>query len=495
MKRQTPGGVWLSVTNSVLNIVTGLMLVPLLLSVLSEETYSLYKVIQSFAGALMMFNIGLANVAGRAIALPETDDVREKENILALTTLAALAMGVLVVLVGQGMRALVPTLFGNTFTPEQLTVAKRLVTIFSIATALHILSDCFRGRILGKERYYTSQSTMTLFYVLRFSSLVAVARNTADICTLAMVDVALYGLMTVIHFVLGRYVLKEKGRLTSVSKESLAPIATYASAILLQALVTQATTNVDAVILGAVNASPRVITIYASALTIFTVYQSLTGTLANLYLAKAAMLTSRKSSGNTLTDFVIGPGKLQAGIALGVLAGFALLGRDFIRLWIGPDYLDIWPLALALMAAAVIPLSQTSCVTLLDSMLDRLPRSLVLLVMAVVNVALSVLLVKPLGYWGPALGTVVSLLLGDGLMMSLYYKKRLGLELGRMFREIYSGLLLAAGASSLVCVPLALFQAGSFSGLVVKGLLFLAAYAYAIYLFVWPRKDSCHGTQ
>ena len=498
MAKQQLKGVLLSYGNAALNVLSSLILVPLLISSLSEETYSLYKVIQSFAGSLMMFNLGLSTVAARAVARcsisPTEAARREKENTLALTGILSLAVGLLVLVLGQVMTALLPTLFGSTYSPAQLDTAAKLVAIFSAATALHILSDTCRGCILGREHYLVSQGTMTFFHIFRFCVMAAIARRCADVCSLAMVDLVLYAILLAVHFGYSRFVLKERGHLTSLKKETLAPIALFASAILLQALVTQASTNLDTVILGAVDAPPRTITMYASSLTIYTVYRSLTGILSGLYLPNASRLTAEDSNGKQLTDFVIAPGRIQAVISLGILSGFALLGRDFIRLWIGPEYLDAWPLTLALMAAAAIPLVQSTCVTLLDARLKRLPRSLVLLAMALVNAVLSVLLVKPLGYWGPALGTILSLLLGEGLLMNLHYKKTLGLEIRRMFREIFSGTLTGALVSTLVCLPLAVVRTDSFSALTAKGLLFLTAYLAAMWQFAgFRQKGGSHA--
>lgn len=497
---QTTKGVLLSYGSAAVNLVSSLILLPLLIRTLSEDTYSLYKVMQSFAGSLMMFNLGLSTIAARAVARyvqrPTEDARREKENTLALTILLSLAMAGIVLLLGWAMTALVPYLFGDSYNAGQLSAAKKLVGIFSAATAVHILSDTFRGFILGREHYLVSQGSSILFQTLRFCAMTSVALRGGNVCALALVDLALYGLLLGIHFLYSRLALKETARLTSIKKTDLAPIAAFASAIVIQALVTQASTNLDTVILGVTGASPRIITMYASALTIYTVYRSLVGVLSGIYLPQAARLTTANASGKALTDFLIPPSRIQAVITLGILTGFGLLGRDFVRLWIGPEYLETWPLVLALMAAAALPLIQSTCITLLDAKLMRLGRSLVLLVMAVLNAAASLILVKPLGYWGPAIGTILSLLLGEGLLMNLHYKKIFALELGRLFRQIFSGILPAALVSVVVSLPLAFFPADTFLELVRKGLVYLAVYLIAMWWLVPNRKKGAgHETR
>lgn len=225
---QTTKGVLLSYGSAAVNLLSSLILVPLLIRTLSEETYSLYKVIQSFAGSLMMFNLGLSTIAARAVARytdrPTEEARREKQNTLALAILLSLAMGGIVLLLGRVMTALVPLLFGGTYSGEQLTVAKKLVGIFSASTAVHILSDTFRGCILGREHYAVSQGSSILFQTLRFCAMTSVALRGGDVCALALVDLVLYGVLLGIHFLYSRLVLKETARLTSAKKADLAQI-------------------------------------------------------------------------------------------------------------------------------------------------------------------------------------------------------------------------------------------------------------------------------
>ena len=63
-------------------------------------------------------------------------------------------------------------------------------------------------------------------------------------------------------------------------------------------------------------------------------------------------------------------------------------------------------------------------------------RSIVYLIMAIANIFLSILLIKYFGVVGAAVGTTVSLTLGNGLFMNIYYHKKMGLNILHFWKEI-----------------------------------------------------------
>lgn len=486
VKSQRTAGILLSYCNTALNMASSFLLVPMLLSALTDGDYSLYRVMQSFAGALMMFNLGLSKVTARSIArhaagnTPESR--REKDSTLALAAALSLAMAAVVSLLGLGMEALLPTLFGSAYSPAQLETGGKLVRIFAAATALHILSDTFRGCAQGHERFLFLQGATMFHYLFRFAAMFALIRWTKlSIVSLALVDLWLYAGLLGLNFLYARLKLGEKVRFSAIRRREFAPISAFSAAILLQAVINQVNSNLDTVILGAAAAEPVVITMYSSGLTIYTVYSSLIGVFSGIYLPSAARLTAKDADGEALTDFVIPPGRIQAMLALGILGGFGLFGGEFISLWIGDAYRDAHPLALALMLCATVPLVQNMCLSILDARLNQLFRSAVLLGMAALNAALSLILVKPLGYWGTALGTILSALLGDVALMNLYYTRKLKLNIRRMLRKIFSGTLGAGLLCCAFCLPLCLRLAGNVPVFLLKCLIFCGIYAVLLW--------------
>lgn len=485
MKDQKKNGAMLSYLNIVLGMISNFLLIPLMIAALSDDEYSIYKVMQSFSGPLIMLNLGISTITARAIAKYRATagrDKQEKENTLALALIIAFAMALLVMVLGLVMLGFLPAIYGSTYSLQMLEKAKRIFLIFAATTAVRIVNDTFKGCVLGSEQFLCFYGESTVQYLLRFSSVFILLRNGADAVAVAMVDLVICVLLLGFNFLYTTLRLGERFRLYRVDKQEVKNIATFATAILLQAIVNQVNNNMDVVILGATVVNKEIITMYASALSIYSIYNSVISVFVNIYFPKATRLVMQDRSGEELTDFVIAPGRVQAIIAVGILAAFSLFGRNFITIWIGEKYLDAYYVALMLMIPVTIPLVQNVCLSILDAKLKRLFRSVTLVIMALVNVVLSIILVQFMGFWGAALGTVISLLIGHVILMNIYYQRVIGLNVLRMFREIFAGILPAGVISALCCLPLALLLEDTFAMFLVKCGAFVVVYAAGLWM-------------
>lgn len=104
-------------------------------------------------------------------------------------------------------------------------------------------------------------------------------------------------------------------------------------------------------------------------------------------------------------------------------------------------------------------------------------RVLSYLGVCIANIVLSFLLSPYFGAIGAAFGTVLSLVIGNILIMNLYYHKKIGLNMKRAYRETFRGILpvilLVFVASWIVdaFIPLS-----GWTGVIVKGLVVCAFY-------------------
>ena len=191
-----------------------------------------------------------------------------------------------------------------------------------------------------------------------------------------------------------------------------------------------------------------------------------------------------------LTDFIIKPGRIQAVIALAVLGGFAVAGKDFITIWIGAKYINAYWVSLFLMIPVTIPLVESVGIAILDAKLKRVFRSVTLMIMAVINAGLTIVFVQFWGFWGALAGTVISLLVGHGLLMNIYYHKALKINVIRMFGGIFSRTLLAGLLSVAVCLPISLFINGTVLAFLIKGGCFVIVYAACLLLFALNKEEK-----
>lgn len=477
MKSQRKTGVLLSYFNFTVSILGNLLLTPALIACLGDVQYSLYQVMRSLGGTLLLFNLGVSSIVARSIARSQAlNDPREKHNALAIGMILSVVLAAIVGAASLLFRSCIPLLYHARFNASMLHTAQQVFGLFAAASICHILTDTFSGCLLGHEHFAANALVVTFKYALRFGLLFGYIRTGAGLPAIARVDLIVAASALVCLAVYALLVLHERPMLTGVSKADLRHMFVFSFAVLLQAAVNQLNTHMDPILLDWLVTDASVITMYSSALMIYSLYHQLVSMIGGYYLARASVLVARSASGSEMTDMLIKPGRFQAMLALGVIAGFALFGRRFIGLWIGNGYMDAYGVVLLLMIPALIPLVQSAALSILDAQFRRMMRSAMLLLATAVNVLLSLLLIRRFGPWGAATGTAVSVLLGHGWLMNRYYARTLGLEIGRLFREIFVPVLPPALLTMLLCLPL-LFLPCTWLAFVFQCSSFLLLYA------------------
>ncbi len=486
MKDQKKHGVILSYINLAVNMLSNVFLTPLIITSLGDDSYSIYKVMQSFAGPLVMFNLGVSTIVTRAIVKYNTleeHNLKEKQNTLAIAMLTSAIMSVVVALVGFIMYNLIPPIYGKNYTDQLLGVGQRVFLIFLISTIFHILTDSFNGCAIGNERYVFNSFMPLVKNILRLVLIIIVIKFGFGAIQLALIDCFVSILIFVISAYYSLFHLKEFPKLTYINKRELAEMLSFSLAILLQAIVNQVNNNLDTMILGAMISKKYIITMYSSALLIYSVYNSLVSVMASFFLPKATILVTRNAFGEEMTDFVIRPGRYQAMIAVAIIFGFAICGKDFISIWIGKQYEQAYYVALMLMIPITIPLVENTAISILDASLKRIYRSVILVIIALINIIVSVVLVYFIGFWGAAIGTVISVFIGHILLMNIYYKKTFDMNIKRMFIEIFKGILPMGAIAAIICLPVSLLLKTSIFNMLIKAFLFMLI--YLLLLWKW----------
>ena len=279
-----------------------------------------------------------------------------------------------------------------------------------------------------------------------------------------------------------KFKLKEKAKYYKFDKKLIVEIATFALAVFLQAIVNQVNQNLDNTILG-IMTSTSIVTVYSIALTLYTCFISLVTALSNMFGPKATKLVAKGVSGEQLTDFAIGPGRIQTLIALLGILGFIVVGKDFIRIWMGDGFDDVYIITLILIIPALIPLIESVTNTILDAMMKRMARSIALLGMCVINVAASIIFIKMIGFIGAAIGTAISVIVGHGIIINLYLHRCIGLNVPRMFKEIFKGLLPAFLLCLAIGYLISLIPGSNIVFFGIKVVLLVIEYGMIMYMF------------
>jgi O-antigen/teichoic acid export membrane protein len=153
--------------------------------------------------------------------------------------------------------------------------------------------------------------------------------------------------------------------------------------------------------------------------------------------------------------------------------GFGLIawGKPFIQVWMGPSYLDAYPVLVVLTVGMIVMFSQIASPYLLYSLAKHKYTALSSSLEAIANLALSIILAKRYGMIGVALGTLIPMVLAKLFIQPVYVCRLANIPLGEYVQRFAK--TTAAVAASLV-IPLILslkFAAPSYKVLFPIGIL------------------------
>ena len=118
--------------------------------------------------------------------------------------------------------------------------------------------------------------------------------------------------------------------------------------------------------------------------------------------------------------------------------GFIVFGKYFIvNIFAGKGYEDAYAASLLLILPALIPLIQNVGIEMQRALNKHQFRSIIYLIMAIGNVLISIPLASRFGAVGAAMGTALSLLVANGLIMNIFYHKVLKIDMKYFWKEIF----------------------------------------------------------
>ena len=484
IKNQRKIGVLLSYITLAANSVVGIIFTPFMTSTLGKAEYGIYQLVASFSAYLMLVDFGTGTTITRYLSKFRAQQDKEgEENFLAMMTVQTAILSLVAVIGGMVIYFNLDSMFAATLTVAELATAKKLFLLMIANVAVTLFNHVWRGITTADERFVYNNGVKLVRIFLRMGLITVLLLLGFGSVSLILVDLSLSIFFLLLNMFMALRVVRARIKFhffdTFLFKETFL----FSSFILLQALINQLNTNAPKTILGML-LSPEAVAVYAVAMQIFVIYNSLSSTVSSVFLPKATRMVFSDADEIKLTDFVITPGRLQF-MVLGIaLAGFSVLGQDFILLWMGEEYKLAWLITLIVMVPSTIELIENVAVSIVLAKNKNGFRTGVLAGISLLNILISVVLIKMIGELGAPIATAITYVLGYIIVLNIYYKKVIGLQVGRMFKEIFKGTLPALLVTAIATVPVHLWlNQRSWIIFGVKAIYMLAIYTVCMLLF------------
>ncbi len=475
-------GVLLGYCAIVLRNVLTLVLIPFIIHHVGVSQYGLYSLVASLAGYLIILELGLANTTVRYLSkFKATDDVVEQSRFLGIILSIYAVITVVVTLVGLWLWQQIPQLFDQSLQADEIDLLQQCFIILLLNIVITLMSNSFTGVISAHERFTFQKSIEIIAFLLRCLAVMLALDAGFDILAIVVIDTAISLFHAVVRISYVWLKLKIGVVFHLPDKETLREIFLYTFFIALNVIVNQINWRVDNFIIASFTNSQAIGIFNIGNQLIFS-FIAFASAVSNIFAPKLFKMVTLKASMSALTDELIHIGRLQM-IVLGyILAIFVTLGPLFIQLFVGKDFSLAYWVAFIPMLPFTFVLAQTSTNAVLQAMNKHKVRSLLLLATALLNIIISVVLVKEIGMLGASIGTAVTLFFGELVLVNIYLSRVIGLEMLRFYRA------LLASSLPVVLITLAcgfwLQQsiAPTWLALVLSCLLLLSIHGILVYL-------------
>ncbi len=481
-------GVLFSYTTIFANLLVNLFFIPYLINSVGEADYGIYKIASSFSSQLAIINFGIGTVVARGIAKYNVlNDKDAKSNFLFMNGIISAIISAGMLLIGVIMYFSMDFLFQDSLTTAELALAKKVFIISIISTAISVSKDLFTGIINGNEKFGVTGFLKIFRIIVRITVMVVMIKLRFGVLSIALAELSASVGIILIEALYSLINLREKIKYIKWNRAEFFEILGFALALCLQAIVNQVNMTLDSTILGAVlteNVGVTV-TIYSVALIILSNFGSICDNISSVFTPQTTKLVYSNAPVEDLLNLVIKIGRIQMMIGSCLVGLFVLFGKEFLNLWMGENFEKAYIPAIILIVPTLLPLVQSVTNAILDAKGKRMFKSLVLFGSAIINVVLSVIFIKQIGFIGAAIGTCLSILIGQGIIMNIYYHKVLKLNVFKMFKGILDKTLPVFIGITLLFIPISVYAPYSIPLFVVKcgayvGILFLALYFIAM---------------
>ena len=486
-------GIILSYLYIVLNSVIGIFFTPFLLGKLGNAEYGLYQLVQSISSYLVIANCGTGTAMTKFVSQFRTQkDKKSEENYVFHNMVVATLSMILIGIIGFSMLLSLSSIFPN-FTNDELSKAKVLFTILVLNIMLSTYTNAFAGYAIAHEKYMFTNGWSTARIVLRVLAIVVLLNLGCDSIAIVSVDFVINALYFFTLIYLCVIKLGMKAKFYYWDSQLLRSTFVFSFAILIQAVVNQANQNVDKMLLGMLCTTYEV-TVYSIAMNIFVVFSQLPTALGSVFLPKITSMVYSNCSNDDLVDLSTRVGRVQFMIVGAALSGFALFGKNFMTCWvgnrIGNDADTAWLIALIIMIPSTVTASNGVCSSILDAKEKRMIKSAILVFVAALNIILTFFLIKSIGIIGAPLATSIAIILGNILMLNIYFIKTLKINIIRMYRLIFKGTLPCLLLTSLICFFIKNMLSYGWLTLIIEVVCFIGLYAFFMLLFGFNKEEK-----
>ena len=433
---QLRAGVLLTYAGMMISNLISILYTPVMLRFLGQQEYGIYQLAYSVVSYLGLLSFGFGSSYIRFYSrYRKEDDEKGIATLNGMFLVIYCTMAMIALVAGMAITGGVDRIFSTSMNGAELEITRKLMKLMVLNIAFSFPNFVFESYIIAFEQYtFQRILNLTLSVLNPFLTLPLLLMGYRSI-SLTLIQTVLTVTKLLVNFWFCSKKLKMRFSFRGFYKGMLVEISRFSFFIFLNMIVDQINWNVDKFIVGRYRGSAAV-AVYAVGAQINQYYVNLSTAVSSVFIPRVNRIVAETDDHVSLTELLARVGRIQFLVLGYILNGFVLLGGYFLNIWAGTGYKEAYGVVLLLILPVTIPLIQNLGIEIQRAENRHHFRSYLYLLMAAVNLLISIPLTIWYGIHGAAAGTCLCLLVGNGLIMNWYNHVKIGLDMVFFWKQI-----------------------------------------------------------
>jgi O-antigen/teichoic acid export membrane protein len=435
---------WLAL---LVHAIVGFFLSPFILHKLGDEAFSIWVLVFAVTGYFGLLDFGIrSSIVKFTAGFIATHDEAQLSRYLSTSFSFYTVVGLLVLLFTVGAFFWLDFLFRI---PAALLRSARILSLMSGATiAAAFPLTVFSGALEGLQKFTWLQLSQIGVALLRALLIVAALLTGGGLLAVGMVTVAISLLSCLVIAYMGWRALPVRLNLWRLDGKAFRKMASYGALSFAIIGAEKLRFHSDSLVIGGLLSSTGIASFsIAARLVEYSSYA--VRSMSQIFTPMSSQFHAVGDLERLRRTFIAG-NRASAFIIFPLCVVLVILGRPIVEAWVGARYVSSYPILVLLIVPRTLYLAQSTSTRILLGMGRHRLLASVLLLEGIVNLLLSMFLVRRFGIVGVAWGTAVPLACTSLLFLPRHLCRVLDVPLwtflDRAYRKpLMMGLLLTAG--------------------------------------------------
>lgn len=449
--------------------------------------YGLYSLAASFIGYFVL-DFGMSSSIARFIAKYRAEGRNDKiENLLGLTAKIYIAIDIVIFLVLLVLYFYVSEIFVG-LTPEELEKFKILYIISGFFAILSFAFKPMSGAMMAYEYFVENKLLDTVTRVGTVLIVMACLFMNGDVISLVFVTGAVGFIVNVSKY--GIFVKKSHLKINYryFEKAELMVLFSFSAWIFLIGVAQRFRLTLVQSVLGIFSNSTQ-ISIFALGMTMEGMVYTMSSALNGLFLPKVTRLNYEKDR-KSILDLMVRVGRIQLFIITLIFSGFCIFGKEFIVLWVGSEFKDVYVVVICLIVSNIVSLTQQIAGDLVYAENQVKYSAIIVISASIVGLVISILLAPKHGAIGCGIGTGFALV-STVIANNIFYQKKMQIDVKMFFRKCHGKILPALGGVGIVFALLKQFwMMHTWLTLSIGIIVYIVVYCVVVYFLLLNKEEK-----